>query len=392
MRSVMAEKKFILQGVTPQTHADAVRKLLKLPNIERAILSVAFVAESGVRQIERQLAVHANNVIAFAGIRNDTTSHQGLARLYGILGDNLYTVDTGSRQVIFHPKLYLVRGQARACLVIGSANLTLGGLNNNIEAGMMLDLDLTDAEDRAIAEEIEKRLIALPKDYPNNVKKVGGLDELDKLLADGLLVDEAVVRAPRSSPSGGAGGAADKVPRIKLKVKPLWRPITRVKAPKAVPAPPGAQPAPATGPAELELVWESKPLVRRDLSIPVGAGTHRTGSVNLDKGLLSAEIDHRHYFREEIFSSLAWASRSKTVDEAVATFQLVVKGVMIAEFDLVIHHTTSTTSRAYMQRNAMTRLSWGPMRKYIARPELIGRTLSLYRDRLNPQRFALEID
>jgi len=52
----------------------------------------------------------------------------------------------------------------------------------------------------------------------------------------------------------------------------------------------------------------------------------------------------------------------------------------------------STTSESYKQRNAMTRLSWGPMREYVASPDLIGRTLALYRDKVDPARFVLEID
>ena len=40
----------------------------------------------------------------------------------------------------------------------------------------------------------------------------------------------------------------------------------------------------------------------------------------------------------------------------------------------------------------MTRLSWGPMRDYVAREDLMGRTLSLYRDKADPTRFVLEID
>lgn len=40
----------------------------------------------------------------------------------------------------------------------------------------------------------------------------------------------------------------------------------------------------------------------------------------------------------------------------------------------------------------MTRLSWGPMREYVASPDLIGRTLALYRDKVDPARFVLEID
>jgi hypothetical protein len=71
---------------------------------------------------------------------------------------------------------------------------------------------------------------------------------------------------------------------------------------------------------------------------------------------------------------------------------LVLKGISYGEFDLPIRHTNSTTSKAYIQRNAMTRLSWGPMREYVARPDLIGRTLALYRDKIDLTRFVLEID
>ena len=143
---------------------------------------------------------------------------------------------------------------------------------------------------------------------------------------------------------------------------------------------------------QLELVWESKPLTRRDLTIPDADGTHATGSMNLDKGLLPEEVDHRHYFRDDVFPILTWTHSGPTVDEAFAKFQLVLKNINYGEFDLRLGHTTSTTSRAYLQKNAMTRLSWGPMRQYIAQPNLIGRTLKLYRDRADPTRFVLEID
>src|ERR1700730_2951326 len=151
----MAQKEFILQGFTPRTHAEAVRGLFDIPDIERVVLSVAFITESGVDLIKNSLSRHADNTKVFAGIRNDLTSLQGLSGLHG-LGLELYAVDTGSRNVIFHPKLYLVRGRRRAGLVIGSANLTLGGLNNNIEAGMLLDLDLADAHDRGVVDGIEE--------------------------------------------------------------------------------------------------------------------------------------------------------------------------------------------------------------------------------------------
>lgn len=104
-------------------------------------------------------------------------------------------------------------------------------------------------------------------------------------------------------------------------------------------------------------------------------------------------VDHRHYFREEIFPDLSWGpSNTKTVEEAYTKFQLVLKGISYGEFDLRIAHTKGTTSAAYKQNNAMTRLSWGPLRDYIGREDLLGRTLALYRDKADPKRFVLEID
>jgi hypothetical protein len=34
------------------------------------------------------------------------------------------------------------------------------------------------------------------------------------------------------------------------------------------------------------------------------------------------EVDHGHYFRDDVFSHLHWLSRSKTVHEAFAKFQI----------------------------------------------------------------------
>jgi hypothetical protein len=303
----MATKEFILQGFTARTHADAVRELFDVADIERVILSVAFVTESGVQQIENELRAHAAGVIVFAGIRNDITTHQGLARLHAIAGSKVYTVDTGSRNVIFHPKLYLVRGRARARLLVGSANLTLAGLNNNIEAGMMLDFDLSDDADKAIVDGIISGLAALPREYPAHVVKVRAVAELDEMLASGRLVDEMAIPPPRPTTSAGGVGASDTVPRIKLKVSPLRSALRRARAaprrpraPRAAAAPrragaPPPKPVPATVGVEFDLVWESKPLTRRDLTIPNAAGTHATGSVNLDKGLLPEAVDHRSY-------------------------------------------------------------------------------------------------
>lgn len=393
----MATKKFILQGLSSNTHATAIKELYDIANIKSVVLSIAFISDNGVKLIENELTSHSQNTTIFAGIRNNITSHQGLARLFNA-GCSIYAVDTGARTIVFHPKLYLVKGKHQAKLLIGSANLTLGGLNNNIEAGMLLDFDLNNSDDNAVITDIEQQLNNIPSEHPENVIKISSLSMINDLLVAGRLSDEDETFSPHPNASKLEAYTLDAVTRIKLKTPALrltiQNPIGTHRKSKYSKKPAESQsltPPQSTG-VELALVWESKPLTRRDLTIPDTSGTHSTGSINLDKGRLSPEIDHRHYFRDTVFGHLKWSAKNSTVDEAYAKFHLILKNISLGEFDLPIRHTHSTTSKSYLQRNAMTRLSWGPMSEYIARPDLINRTLSLYCDYANPQRFVLEID
>lgn len=367
--------------------------MLAMDDVERVVLSVAFVSESGVELIENQLRPLAAKTTVFAGIRNDITSAQALRRLLE-LGVTLYAVDTGSRLLIFHPKLYLVRAKKAARLSVGSANLTLGGMNNNIEAGVLLNLDPADAADDAFLKEIEKQFDDLEAAYPNNVLPIGDKKLIKDLLESGRVADEMALPPPRPSTTAKAG-SSDPTPRMKMKVPPLRR------TPRTATKPKRAQPVAAKVPAavtptvgvDYELMWVSKELERRDLNIPrAGRNTNATGSINLDKGLMEASVDHRHYFRDVVFAGLSWPVKSKQVDTATAFFALTIKGVDHGTYNLTVRHTTSTTSATYLQKNAMTRLSWGEAKTLVQDRSLLGRHLALYRDRADLTRFMLEFD
>jgi HKD family nuclease len=237
----MATLEFILQGFTARTHLDALQRLFELPDIQRVLVSVAFVTQGGVERIEEQLIVHTSHTTVFAGIRNDTTTYQGLARLHSIVGQ-LHTVDTGSRTIMFHPKLYLVRGRERARLLVGSANLTLSGLNNNIEAGMLLDLDLASADYKELIDNIEMLFDSSVSEYPDHIVKVGCIADLDQLLAANRLVDEVKATRTQDTPDltvtseqgddeheidGDNEGSG--LPRIRLKVRTLQGSLRRPK-------------------------------------------------------------------------------------------------------------------------------------------------------------------
>lgn len=60
-----------------------LRDLFNVFDIKRVILSVAFVSESGVQQIENEFKAHSVHVTVFTRIRNDITSYQGFSLLHG---------------------------------------------------------------------------------------------------------------------------------------------------------------------------------------------------------------------------------------------------------------------------------------------------------------------
>ena len=384
-----SQQNFLLQGFTEVTHLMALKHLFGCPDVERVIFSVAFVNSSGVELIAKQIETIAPYMEIYAGVRNEITTRQGLNRLLG-LGCSVYVVDTGARHVVYHPKVYYVRGKHAARTIVGSANLTFSGLHNNVEASIALDLDLSDSADSKIATDIENGFTDLSEIYPKHIMRVTKSSELISLQDEGRLVDESASSLPRIM---SRTRASDRLPLMRLRVPYLVPQVTRSNPSSGLELPNAEIYKPMPADQGLELVWKSKPLTERDLNIPSGTRAHRTGSMNFDKGLLEDSIDHRHYFREEVFSALRWVSTGRTtVEETYAKFRIIVKSIDCGEYTLRVAHTTGTESRTYQQRNAMTRLSWGPAREHVARGDLISRILSLYRSAIDPTRFVLEID
>lgn len=383
----MPRKTFLLQGLTAHTHMDALAELLRRDDLDRALLSVAYVTKGGVDLLESELAAAANRIDVFVGIRNGVTTREGLEAVLNT-GASLYYVDTGARNLVFHPKVYICRCGRRATAIVGSANLTVGGLRNNIESSVVFALNLDREDDLAFTSSVFSEFDQLVSAYPEHVGQVTQQGQLETLHAQGRLVDEtSKSRALRATDPD-----VDDLPTMELKVLPLRTRPERPKAARTQSAPSAESPETAPGSkTSFVAVWRSKPLTERDLGIPSGPNTHRTGSINLDKGQLDDSVDHRHYFRSEVFRHLEWKPSSSTVDEAHASFRLVVRGVTRGLFRLRIGHTTSTTSKTYLQRNAMTRLSWGEAQEFVAEQSLIGCTMELHKEATDRNLFKIII-
>lgn len=375
-----------------------MRYLLAIPEPQEIIFSTAFLNRGGLLQIREALEPVASVTTIIAGIRNGITSAQGLLAALEF-GCTALAVDTGSRNVIFHPKIYFSRNATAARLVLGSANLTIGGLNSNIEASVVMTLDLGVKDDADFVADILANIAGMRADYPEHVFTVADAAAVAVLLEAGRVVDESIVAAP--TPGGSSGNRdLDTIPKMKLKTQPIKRPAMPPAPAASAPAAPAAAPVVAPVPAapvrsRPALVWESRPLTRRYLTIPTGANTNPTGSMLFTKGAMD-DIDQRHYFRDEVFSGLGWhrdtAPGKEHMERAEAQFRLIIRDVDYGVFTLRLSHNTRTDTAAYEQSNSMTQLHWGEARSLVAREDLLDRTMYFYRDETDPELFVLEID
>ena len=387
----------LLQGVTASTHLEAVKSLLEIPDPDRIIISVAFLSHGGLSLVRESLARAAGRTTLLAGIRNGITSAQGL-QLAVDMGCSLYAVDTGTRTAIFHPKIYFSYNPNQARIIVGSANFTIGGLNSNIEASLSLAVDRRDAHGTTLVDDVIAKFDGMMAEYPEHVFPVCNEDLIQELLDAGRVVDESTRSQPVPS-AVARDPTLDSISRMPLKPR-------RISLPRPEPFS-IAQSGQGDNEVHLEdvaesvrerwsLVWESRPLTRRDLNIPKGRNTNPTGSMLLSRGAMR-DIDQRHYFRNDVFNRLAWnpdtAAQRRHIERAEARFRLIIRDVDCGVYSMRLSHNTRTDTAAYQQRNSMTSLHWGAdVRPYVAREDLLNRTLYIYLDDEAEDYFILEMD
>ncbi len=389
----MARNTFLFQAVRDETHRDAIKWVLEnRPN--EILISVAFARAQGVGLFVKELTELSQSVECFVGIRNDITSYQALEVLLRA-GVKLFAVDTGSRNLIFHPKVYLSRQEHGGRAVIGSANMTFGGLLNNIEASTVVELSADDDDDRYFIDDVCQSFIYLKSNFPGHVLEISSIDDIDLLLSQGRLVDETIAPKIDSEHSSSKVGT-DKIPLMNLH-RHTSRPTIKRKLNETIfdSLQASQQQLVALQPSKTDyhLIWQSNELNERDLNIPSGSNTNPTGSMLLKKGAVEG-IDQRHFFRDEVFRDAAWVRDEKLqhYERAHAIFHIYTKGVFRGTFTLRLSHNTDTECRSYKQNNSMTNISWGDAREIVAKRDLLDRTMSLYRKDKVPPEYLIEID
>ncbi len=161
--------------------------------------AVAFVKRSGTQHIVAELTEFVDRggrVRIVAGVDQHGTSIEGLSDLLTALDGRgeLWIHHSERTYVTFHPKIYLFVGPDLALAIIGSGNLTQGGLYGNDEAFAILSLDLGKTDDVRVMQELEMAFNRWCETQANTAHLVDS-DFLKALIDDDYIRPEAQTRA-----------------------------------------------------------------------------------------------------------------------------------------------------------------------------------------------------
>ena len=182
--------------------------------IRNGVIVVAWARNSGVGLLYEALGDGLLNVDVFVGMANRGTSAEALGHLTR-LSRRVFVYHKHHLQT-FHPKVYLFDDgedpPRHAALLVGSSNLTGGGLYQNIEANLALDLSPFDREDhRVIYDSVVQGTDEL-RDSPF-CEELEGDERIRQLLDDRYISNEAVLRRKRRRDNREVGRLGDRIQR-----------------------------------------------------------------------------------------------------------------------------------------------------------------------------------
>lgn len=174
---------------------DRLRKEMSSTDYDTLNIIVAFAKNSGVLLLKDALdnfRKRGGKVNVYVGIDQDGTSYDALSTLFRHV-DSLYIIHSEIQQT-FHPKIYDFLGSDRGLVIVGSNNLTGGGLWRNFESSVILPSDSSDDLQESITQYIGKL-----SSLGNSFMQIKTQDGIDTLLENGDICEEALQRVHRSA-------------------------------------------------------------------------------------------------------------------------------------------------------------------------------------------------
>ncbi len=181
---------------------EAIRELLNA-DFDRIVCAVAYAKVGAIARLADELDAHKAHIEAFCSKDNLCTSAQAVELLIR-LGVNVYLL--GSKSQRYHPKFWLAWStkHQKFELILGSGNLTVGGMWRNIEASVRLVGNREDSSDRQVFDEVIERIGELRKYAGRSITEA----EIPNLVVQGNLLDESVKY--KAEPETVVGGPAKR--------------------------------------------------------------------------------------------------------------------------------------------------------------------------------------
>lgn len=381
----MADFKYIMQGFQKDINFfDEIKEVLETEDYTSIWILTAFVNERAICNLMPSIKKSKADISFIIGIRNNVSTYQALKCLIN-MKVSVFVFDTARIESIFHAKVIVGSGTNSAKVICGSANITTGGLANNIEAGIISKLNLRCESDEKFLTEVREYIDNIIHNYPQNVKKISEDRELDELYEQGLVVDENQ-RKLRNNFFCASKEKQEKsvVSRFPLVNKKLLNFGKKQKQTNAI-----LRKLDQVIVEEVcEEVWKSNKLTKSHLGI-VKKGTHAKGEMSLGKGQYR-QIDQFTYFRDTVFRDLDWKNNKNGDEIANAYFTMIICGINYGEYKLRILHKRKGIV-AYQQNNYVTSIRWGDVSHLLKNENLLGRELVIYKTS-DKERYVIDIE
>jgi HKD family nuclease len=199
-------------------------ELLKSPDYNTLNIIVAFAKNSGVLRIKDSLArfrARGGVVNVYVGVDLGGTSYEALTTLL-LHTDSLNAVHSEKDQT-FHTKIYQFIGEDKGLIVVGSHNLTGGGLWTNFESSVLIPIDRSRAKEVGILKRMSDYIGEL-KSLKDSFMPIDAQNDIDKLLQNGYIFKEVAEQVRRAKTATQAedvkrlfgNGAPAKLPRVTM--------------------------------------------------------------------------------------------------------------------------------------------------------------------------------
>ena len=178
---------------------DRLIELLDSADYHTLNVAVAFAKNSGVLRVKDAFShfrERGGSVNVYVGVDLGGTSYEALTTLR-LHTDSLNVVHSERGQT-FHSKIYQFSGEKSGLLVVGSHNLTAGGLWTNFESSVHIPIDGEKAAEAKMSKEMcdyFQELAGLATSF----MPITSQDEIERLLDEGYVTKEVADRVRRAS-------------------------------------------------------------------------------------------------------------------------------------------------------------------------------------------------